>query len=243
MRQTLLLVLLLLPGVVSAEKLPAARRATSAARRAPDLILKVKVRRVFLSRLKGSRRHYVVEAQVLRVVHGSFAGRRFDFRVHSPARAGLRAGAVVQLEAAKVKGGGYLVDEAAFRSAANDCFDRCLRRSSMQAVAWEAIKARCRRQCAAQSSSPSQGPQQPPKLPWSRDRVCKVDKDCVLRPRSACSCAPCARTWRTAINRGAHKRLLDAWARRRCRKPICPACFPQWLGNRAVCIEGQCAVR
>jgi hypothetical protein len=117
------------------------------------------------------------------------------------------------------------------------CYEECLRQSAMQAVGWEAIKAQCRRHCRAKAAPP-----RPPNLAPSKDRACNKDKDCVFRPRSFCSCTPCGPTWRQAINRRARKALIDLWARRRCRKPKCPRCAVQWLGKKAVCVEGQCTV-
>lgn len=82
----------------------------------------------------------------------------------------------------------------------------------------------------------------PPGLPRSKDRACRKDGDCVLMPRSPCSCPPCGDVWRLPGNRAALKRWVNRWAVRRCRKPRCKPCKGRFLGREARCIKGQCAV-
>jgi hypothetical protein len=120
------------------------------------------------------------------------------------------------------------------------CYKACLKSNMARAEGWESIKARCQTRCRT-GYQPS-GPQQPTR-PWSKDRSCKRDRDCVLRPRSPCTCSPCTPTWRRAINRIRLKALRGRWARMRCRQPVCPSCVATWLGTRAVCRKGQCVVK
>jgi hypothetical protein len=57
------------------------------------------------------RNKWVVHARVLDVLHGSYSSPEFEFRVHSPARAGLEAGATRTIKA-KWTGGYYVADES-----------------------------------------------------------------------------------------------------------------------------------
>jgi endonuclease YncB( thermonuclease family) len=85
---------------------------------------------------------------------------------------------------------------------------------------------------------------QPPAGPSSKERACRADRDCVLLPlNSMCSCPPCGRVVRQSVNRTTYNAMMVAWARRRCRAPVCPACVPLVVGEKAVCIKGQCEVR
>jgi len=93
----------------------------------------------------------------------------------------------------------------------------------------------------------------PPSEPTSETRSCERDADCVRRPRAPCTCRPCGRRWRRAVNRATvekwHKRWRRLrqrrrrWCRRRVRK--CKPCEEplRWIGDRVLCIEGQCSVR
>jgi micrococcal nuclease len=85
--------------------------AAGATRPAADLVLQVRVKRVFINRLPRSQLHHVVKTKVLAVLRGAFTGKTFDFRVHSPARAGIGAGSVVFIGARKV-GDGYIVPDS-----------------------------------------------------------------------------------------------------------------------------------
>ncbi len=82
--------------------------AQGVARPAADLVLQVRVRRIFINRLPRSRLNHVVKTKVLAVLRGKFSGKTFDFRVHSPSMARIRAGSVVFIGARKV-GSGYIV--------------------------------------------------------------------------------------------------------------------------------------
>jgi hypothetical protein len=83
----------------------------------------------------------------------------------------------------------------------------------------------------------------PPKRPWSKRRVCKKNSDCVFARRSPCACVPCWRWWRSAWNRQADKHFQSVWARRRCKRRKCPRCKSIPLGDKVLCINGQCTVR
>jgi len=84
--------------------------AAGAVRPAADLVMRVRVERIFINRLPRSRLNHVVKTKVLEVLRGAFSGKTFDFRLHSPARAGIKAGSVVFIGARKV-GSGYIVDD------------------------------------------------------------------------------------------------------------------------------------
>jgi endonuclease YncB( thermonuclease family) len=104
----------------------------------------------------------------------------------------------------------------------------------------EAVKAgyRAHAVCVSGTGTP------PPAGPSSKERACRADGDCVLLPlNSMCSCPPCGRVVRRAVNRTTYNAMMFTWARRRCRAPVCPACAPQVVGDKAVCIKGQCEVR
>ncbi len=83
----------------------------------------------------------------------------------------------------------------------------------------------------------------PPRRPWSKDRLCRRNRDCVLMPSWPCDCPPCGDVWREAVNRKALKRFKMSWARKRCKKPKCRKCEGRYLGTRALCIKKQCTVR
>ena len=90
----------------------------------------------------------------------------------------------------------------------------------------------------AESSEPT-----PPVLPPSDRRTCKQDTDCELLESRPCSCPPCGDVWREAFNTKTAEDLRQRWAVRRCVQPECPECTGRYLGTRAVCVDGQCAVR
>jgi hypothetical protein len=127
------------------------------------------------------------------------------------------------------------------RSGGDKCYKDCLKRSSMQAVSWQAIQAQCRRTCKQLGASQPK----PPRLPWSRDRVCTSDKDCRILPTICRSCAPCKPTWRPVGNHQAAARIMKKKARIRCPKVKCKRCGDgaNLLGTRAVCVRRQCEVR
>ncbi len=78
--------------------------------------------------------------------------------------------------------------------------------------------------------------------PWSKDKVCKRNSDCVFAYRPCPLCPPCKPTWRAVTNRAEYRRRESFYARRRIRcmrcKP-CPDGRSKWLG-KAVCVKGQC---
>jgi micrococcal nuclease len=100
-------------------------------------------------------------------------------------------------------------------------------------------------QCASQgeANAPAAGTPQP-RHPWREDRACRADADCVLLPiHSPCACSPCGRVSAEAANKKALETLRASWARMRCQAPICPACAPLVVGDKALCINGQCQAR
>jgi micrococcal nuclease len=83
-----------------------------------------------------------------------------------------------------------------------------------------------------------------PKQPWSKERACKVDTDCGLLPlRHPCACSPCGRVQAQAANKKAIDELKARWASIDCKPPNCPACAPLVVGDKALCINGQCQAR
>lgn len=119
------------------------------------------------------------------------------------------------------------------------CYKRCLRKSSMQAISSAAIEAQCRHRCGLTAPSAKE----PPRLPWSKDRACKRDKDCRLLPTRCRNCAPCKPTWRPVGNHAAAARILKG--PKGCPKVRCKRCgdAKNLLGRRAVCVRGQCEPR
>lgn len=186
----------------------------------PELVLRARVLKIELNRLPRGTRHFIVRTRVLRVVRGAFSGRRFDFRIHSPARAGLAVGQLVFLRA-RPAGSGYLVDEGAIGPLRADpgariyhlpgCKDyRCpgCTRSfdTVRAAAGAGFKghAACTSGAApapVPSSQPTSAPATPaapatppgpPKQPWSRELVCKRHRDCVFAFHACKPCPVCA---------------------------------------------------
>jgi len=90
----------------------------------------------------------------------------------------------------------------------------------------------------------------PPRQPWSEDRACKRDRDCVIAWQPCGYSEPiCEDEWKSAVNRAADRRYQSHWANKKpaCNRPmLCRAGATikgRWLGTRAVCIRGQCEVR
>lgn len=84
-----------------------------------------------------------------------------------------------------------------------------------------------------------------PVIPRSKERACKKNKDCELRPPSACGCPNCGIQWRSAVNRKTAARLRKINANRSCPKKKCRACrHPEsrLIGSGAACRKGQCVV-
>ena len=84
-----------------------------------------------------------------------------------------------------------------------------------------------------------------PQQPASKDRACKDDKDCTFEPLSGCGCPPCGDTWRRAVNKKRAAWLRGLAALGSCGRGICAKCNRRvrWLGEKAICVNGQCAVR
>jgi len=122
---------------------------------------------------------------------------------------------------------------AAVEPRTEGCYEGCLRDNQMRAESFEGIKAHCRHRCKVDG---------PPVLPWSKERACKADRDCVLKPQAPCTCSPCGALWRAAFNREALRAWRSKWARARCAQLACPACATHYLGSKAVCAKGQCVV-
>ncbi len=80
-----------------------------------DLIFRATIERIECSP-DGSQLAWIVRTQVVEVLSGTFAGERFAFRVHSPARAGLTDGIALTVHA-RWTGDGYVVDEEQWRGA------------------------------------------------------------------------------------------------------------------------------
>jgi len=119
-------------------------------------------------------------------------------------------------------------------AACEQCKDRFLQAS-------RALKAGYRpHQCVKQGMKGVDVPLEP-RQPWSRDRICRTDKDCKLRPGRPCSCSPCGTFWAKAINLKGHRALMRRW--NRCRRRACPRCHPTILGKEVFCKKGQCTIR
>lgn len=74
--------------------------------------------------------------------------------------------------------------------------------------------------------------------------VCKKDIDCIFVPSICGRCAPCKPTLRPVGNRKKLQWVRMLQTRVRCSKPRCRKCakHKNWLGTRAVCVRGRCAV-
>lgn len=93
----------------------------------------------------------------------------------------------------------------------------------------------------------------PPSEPQSAVRRCETDDQCVFRPEPPCAraCEDCGQRWRRAVNRDLAMKWQTQWASRRWRKKHClkrpqrrcKPCERPRRGMRALCIDGQCAVR
>jgi hypothetical protein len=67
-----------------------------------------------ISQGRDDLRPWVVAATVDRIVSGDFAGKTFEFAIHSPAQSGLGVGKSYTIKA-KWAGKGYTVDEHQWR--------------------------------------------------------------------------------------------------------------------------------
>ena len=72
--------------------------------------------------------------------------------------------------------------------------------------------------------------------------MCNNDKDCVLHERHVCDDCPSVNpAWRTPVNRKTFEEWEMGWGIIYREAVHCPNL--RWLGNKAVCLKGQCAVR
>ena len=78
-----------------------------------DLIFRATIERIECVP-DGSPLAWIVRTRVVEVLSGSFAGERFAFRVHSPARAGLLVARALTVHA-RWTGTGYTIDEDQWR--------------------------------------------------------------------------------------------------------------------------------
>jgi len=85
--------------------------ASGAASSKPDLVLSAKVTRISPApRQPRVVATWVVETRVLKVLRGTFDGKTFAFRVHSPSRSNLAVGQVITVEAWRVPEGWRVPD-------------------------------------------------------------------------------------------------------------------------------------
>lgn len=84
-----------------------------------------------------------------------------------------------------------------------------------------------------------------PAIPRSKERACRRDRDCELRPQSACGCPSCGISWRSAVNRKTAARLRKINARKSCPPTKCGVCRTpenRLVGSGAACRKRQCIV-
>ncbi|MEO8672790.1 MAG: hypothetical protein ABI411_15840 [Tahibacter sp.] len=96
---------LLIVATVCTEGLAQSANSTST-----DVIYVGTVSALTASALGQSEQNWTVVTDVQTVESGSFTGRTFSFRVHSPARAGLVVGRRYRFHAAR-RGDGYVIDD------------------------------------------------------------------------------------------------------------------------------------
>lgn len=75
-----------------------------------DLVFVGVVTKIELSRLEGSRKHWAASTEIEAVESGSFNGKSFSFRIHSPAKADLEVGGRYRFHAT-YKDGTYTLSE------------------------------------------------------------------------------------------------------------------------------------
>ena len=96
---------------------------------------------------------------------------------------------------------------------------------------------------AATSANPDSTQSSPAAAPWSEDRACRQDSDCVLLAPPPCACPPCGLVLRDARNRKTGEKLKRRWEEQdhdcSVRGP-CPACAGTTIGSKAVCAKQQC---
>jgi hypothetical protein len=99
-----------------------------------------------------------------------------------------------------------------------------------------------------------------PEEPRSPARACTRDDDCALIPDDCMNCPPCHAEWRKAANKKRVAQIKADRARFSCPPISCPECPPERpeplppgarppppaergdIGDRAVCVKGQCSV-
>lgn len=83
-----------------------------------------------------------------------------------------------------------------------------------------------------------------PKLPVHKERSCRKDADCVIRPSLCHACDPCRPTWRRVCNQKTARRIRSTRNRIRCAMRRCRKCahHKHWLGTRPVCFLKQCTL-
>jgi len=75
-----------------------------------DLIFLGTIEKIEISPLEQSTQNWVVHCRVERVLSGTFPGKTFAFRIHSPAMSGLEKGKTYKVET-KLTPDGYTVDQ------------------------------------------------------------------------------------------------------------------------------------
>ncbi|MFO1058749.1 MAG: hypothetical protein U1E53_17490 [Dongiaceae bacterium] len=76
-----------------------------------DLVIAGRVEAITPLQGGGHAARWRVTVAVERVIEGAFAGRRFEFAVHSPTKSGLRLGGTYVIRATQTDAG-YVVDPA-----------------------------------------------------------------------------------------------------------------------------------
>ena len=80
---------------------------------AGDLVFRAHIESIECAPLRGARLDWIIRTRVEQVIVGTFNHESFEFRVHSPSRAGLNAGMRCTITASWT-GDGYVVDEDQF---------------------------------------------------------------------------------------------------------------------------------
>ena len=74
--------------------------------------------------------------------------------------------------------------------------------------------------------------------------ACKKDADCGVLPALCFRCDPCEKTWRPAANQVEIRGIEAARRVASCPARLCEACSApdNWVGDRAICRAGRCAM-
>lgn len=73
---------------------------------ADELVFSAKITSIQISPLgPGSTKNHIVTTSVQKIIHGTFAGDTFQFRISSPTKSGLRVGEIYTIVAEKTKNG------------------------------------------------------------------------------------------------------------------------------------------